>query len=471
MPADEPVRVPRVPAADLRELCRQVIDDLDIAGAQVAVAVDDTLVHAEAGVANVEIGTQVTADTLFQIGSTTKVYTAALVMQLVDQGLVDIDRPVADHLPDVRLAPGDEWRAITPRHLMSMTSGLDNGPYTDTGRGDDCVARYIDLLAEIPLTFGPGSAYGYSNASTCVSGLLIETLTGQCWDEALLDRLLVPAGLTESVSLQERLPYHRIAVGRLPGEESAERPWVFSRGCGPAGSTLATSARDLARFGQIFLRRGRAAGGTALLSEAAVETMVSPQVEVPARILADSWCVGPYRKVWGDVEIFGHSGTTQNGSSTLLWIPRYELAVATVVNTPPRGYPFADAIFDVVLRDWLGVPKPPRPEPISGGTGGADGTGLDLERYVGRYDAYGISYVVTRRGEDLALTRHRPRNLVTDADEAPLDTVLRPIAPHRFLPDDDALTDNHTWDIAFSAGDEGPATLLHNGAFAARRTG
>jgi CubicO group peptidase (beta-lactamase class C family) len=489
MPADEPARAPRVPAADLRELCRQVIDDLDIAGAQVAVAADDTLVHAEAGVANVELGTPVTADTLFQIGSTTKVYTAALVMQLVDQGLVDIDRPVADHLPDVRLAPGDEWRVITPRHLMSMTSGLDNGPYTDTGRDDDCVARYIDLLAEIPLTFPPGSAYGYSNASTNVSGLLIEALTGQCWDEALRDRLLVPAGLTESVSLFEQLPYHQVAVGRLPGKESAERPWVFSRGCGPAGATLATSARDLVRFGRLFLRRGRTAGGTALLSEAAVETMVSPQVEVTARILADSWCVGPYRKVWGDVEVFGHSGTTQNGSSTLLWIPRYELAIATVVNTPPRGYPFADAVFDTVLRDWLGVPKPPRPEPISGADGapgrarggaapagtsngaGAAGAHLDLEPYVGRYDAYGVSYVVTRRGEELALTRHRPRNLVTDAAEPPLDTLLRPIAPHRFLPDDDAVTDHHTWDIAFSVGDEGHATLLHNGAFAARRTG
>ncbi len=451
-----------VTEAALNELCTQTIEKLDVTGAQIALVVGDTLTHAEAGIANAELGTPVTADTCFQIGSTTKVYTATLAMQLVDQGLLDIDRPVSSYLPDVRLASAGDWRAITPRRLMSMTSGIDNGPYTDTGRNDDCVARYVDLLAEMPLTFAPGSAYGYSNASTIVTGLIIETLTGRCWDEVIRDRLLRPAGLTESVSLPEELPYHRIAVAR-PGEDAVRR-WSRGRAGGPSGASLATSARDLARFGQVFLRRGLAADGTRLLSESAVATMLSPQVEVPARVFADGWCVGPYRKVWGGVEVFGHSGTTGNGSSTLLWIPERDIAIATIVNTPSRGYPFADAIFDSVLRDGLDLPKPPRPEPSPQPPG-------DTAAYEGRYGSYGIDYDVTRHDDALALTSRRTRDHhATGQGPEPIRTVLRPIGPHRFLPDDDAVTEHHTWDIAFTVDDSGHAVLLHNGAFTSCRT-
>ncbi len=451
--------------SDLAELCAQQIKRLSITGAQVAIACGDALVHAEAGVANTELGAPVMPDTVFQIGSTSKVFTATLIMQLADEGRIDIDEPVAGYLPDVRLATDDEWRAITPRQLMSMSSGLDNGPYTDTGRNDDCVARYVDLLADIPLTFSPGMAYGYSNASTNVSGLLIERLTGQCWDEALRDRLLRPAGLAEAVSLFEELPYYRVAVGNLPDEDPAVRPWCFGRSCGPAGSSLATSARELVRFGQIFLRGGIAADGTRMLTESAVATMQSRQVEVSARVFADAWCVGPYAKDWDGLEVFGHSGTTHNGSSALLWIPARKIAIATVVNTPHRGYLFADAVFDTVLRDWLGLPKPVRPTPT------AD-VSLDTTPYLGRYDAHGVCYHVAQRDHTIELTvqRMRDNNPLSGEREAPITTTLRPIAAHRFLPDDDAVTRYHNWDIAFTLGPDGRAALLNNGAFAARRT-
>ena len=450
--------------AALSALCSESIEQLGIAGAQIALAVGNDVLHAEAGVANVELGAPVTGDTLFQIGSTTKLYTAVLVMQLVDAGAVDIDRPVASYLPGVRLAPGDEWRAITPRQLMAMMSGLDNGPYIDMGRSDDSVARSVQQLAEIPLVFAPGSAYGYSNASTNVSGLLVETLTGRCWDEALRDRLLEPAALSHSVSLFDELPYHRVAVGTLPGVEAATRPWCFNRGAGPSGSSLAASASDLVRFGRIMLRGGLAADGTRILSESAVETMHAVQVDVPARVFADHWCVGPYKKVWGGVEVFGHSGTTQNGSTLLVWVPEHELVVATTVNTPHRGYPFADAVLDAVLRDGLGVPKPARPVPQ------AD-MHVDPAPYLGRYEAWGLGYEVSYEDGTLLLTAERAANYSPLGSDEPetLRTPLLPIAPHRFLPADDAVTWHHTWDFAFTLGADGRASLLHNGSFAARR--
>jgi hypothetical protein len=243
------------------------------------------------------------------------------------------------------------------------------------------------------------------------------------------------------------------------------RPWCLSRGSGPAGSSLATSARDLVRFGQLFLWRGLASDGTRMLSGSAVATMQAAQVDVPARVFADGWCVGPYRKLWGGVEVFGHSGTTHNGSSTLLWIPEHAIAIATVVNTPPRGYPFADTVFDTVLRDWLGLAKPARPVPDAR-------LSVDPSPYQGRYDSWGQQYDVRAHDGSLAVTLHQMRGNDPTAAvrDSPVATMLRPIAPHRFLPDDDALTGDHTWDIAFTIGSDGHAALLHNGAFTARHT-
>jgi CubicO group peptidase (beta-lactamase class C family) len=448
---------------ELRDLCARTIDELDIAGAQIALSVGDDLVFASAGTANVDLGTQVTDDTVFQIGSTTKLYTAVLVLQLADRGLIDIDTPVEHYLPGVKLAAGDEWRSITPRHLMAMISGLDNGPYIETGRGDDCVANYVAGMADIPLVFAPGSAFGYSNASTVVSGLLVERMTGLCWDDALAEFLLRPAGLGEAVSLYAELPYHRIAIGRFPGVDHAARQWTWGRGMGPAGTTLASTARDLARFGRIFLRGGLAEDGTRILSERSVAEMQSPQITVPSQVFAQNWCVGPYRKQWGSTELWGHSGTTQNGSSLLLWIPELDVSIATIVNTPPRGYPFADTVGAAILRDRMGVPKPGRP------TFGSFGP-IDPTPYLGTYSAHGLSYELTRDGDDLVATMTSTNILDPElTEDPPVRTILRPIAPHRFLPEDDAITRYHTWDISFAIDDD-RATLLHNGGFTARRT-
>ncbi|GAA2855794.1 hypothetical protein GCM10010517_14020 [Streptosporangium fragile] len=434
------------------ELLAEIAARLNVTGAQLAMIVDGRPVEAVAGVANTELGTPVTPDTLFQIGSTTKLHTAALVLGLADAGLVDLDRPVLDHLPELRL-PGSE--AVTPRHLLSMTSGLDNGPYADTGRGDDCVARYAELLREIPPVFAPGTGFGYSNASTVVSGLLVERITGLTWDDALQKRLAGPAGLAHTVSLPEELPYHRLAAGHDPGGKVV-RPWVFSRGLGPSGSTLCSTAADLARFGQVMLEHGTAAGGARVLSREAVETMRTPHVEVEARWFAEQWCAGPYRKVWDGVAVYGHGGTNLGGSSTLVWIPERNATVAVTVNTPSRGYPFADAVLTAVCAEVLGLTVPVRSEPDPG-------LPVDAALYTGVYETCDTRYEVRERPGGIAVTaRSGGESLTSD---------LLPLGDHRFWPADDRLGGMHRWDVAFVLGEDGRAVRFLNGAFAARRRG
>src|SRR5215213_131181 len=99
------------------------------------------------GVLNVETGVRATPDSLFQIGSITKVYTATLALQLADEGTLDIDVPIAAVLPELRLAEPHATARVTMRHLLTHTSGIEGDHFVDVGRGDDVLERYVRTCA------------------------------------------------------------------------------------------------------------------------------------------------------------------------------------------------------------------------------------------------------------------------------------------------------------------------------------
>ena len=114
-----------------------------------------------AGVRNAFTDDQATADTLFQIGSLTKMYTATLIMQLVDEGGGSLDDPITRHLPELHLLGDPDLSAITIRSLVTHTSGIEGDSFFDTGRGDDAVERIIPRLEAIGLIHAPGDQWSY----------------------------------------------------------------------------------------------------------------------------------------------------------------------------------------------------------------------------------------------------------------------------------------------------------------------
>ncbi|MFF4776427.1 serine hydrolase domain-containing protein [Microtetraspora fusca] len=425
----------------MKDMLTKAARRLGVTGAQAAVIAGGELRVAATGTANAELGIPMDPRTLIQIGSTTKLHTAVLVMTLVDEGLVDLDAPVRRYLPELRLADEEAARSVTPRHLLSMTSGIDNGRYD--GDHDDPLG-YLSTFADMDMLFAPGNGYSYSNASTVVSGALVARMTGLSWDEALRRRVFEPLGLRDRLTLWEELPYHRIAVGHAP-DGSVVRPWALARGSGPAGSTLCSTAADLARFGELFLRDG---GG--VLSPGACAAMQVPQVALPTRRFADEWCLGPYRRDFSGLEVFGHSGTNLGGSSTLLWAPSTGTVVAVVCNTPHAGYPLAAEVAAYVLGS-----APADVEPVTRRT-------ADPGRYEGRYAACDLRYDVTSADGVLTVTLEEA---ATGRTSPPV--ALLPLDGDRFLPEVD-LSGGRGWDLAFVVED-GTAVRLVSGAFAARR--
>lgn len=460
---------------------QQIVNDAAIAsgavGVQVSVILGDRRADFVWGTANVELGTPMTAETVVQIGSVTKVFNAALVLTLVDEGRLSLDEPVRTYVPDLDLADAEAERTITLRQLLSMTSGLDNGPYTRHGGGDDALARYVASLGALPQAFAPGTAWGYSNAGTSVAGHAAERVTGRNWDVLLRQRILAPTGLTHSVTLPEELPYYRVSVGHVQRSDG-KGPMVIrplylganmARAQGPAGSTLTMSAHDLATFGQLFLRKGRAASGTRVLSEASVTTMMTPVVSVPSRTSGQGhWCVGFERDEWSGTPVFGHPGGNQSGGSYLKVLPERDGVLVVVVNTPAAQGSFSEKIFDAfggaVFNATPAKPaRPAAPVPLD-----------NPERYTGTYVMMGTTYQVTIDHGALVMTVTGTPDHTTSMPEHPYwvgsATVhkLVPVRRDAFVME--SSTGVAGGDVGFSGDDgRGRATILVAPYFPARR--
>ncbi|WP_067177972.1 serine hydrolase domain-containing protein [Microtetraspora niveoalba] len=382
---------------DLRERFEEAAARHGVPGAALAVWTGGELVEVATGVVNRNTGVETTTDSVFQVGSTTKVWTAALVMQLVEEGLVELDRPVRDHLPGFAVADGAE-KAITVRHLLTHTGGFDGDLFEDTGRGDDCLDAFVDYLRGAGHVHEPGALFSYCNAGYCVLGALVARVRGTTWEEAMRERLLKPLGATHWALLPEEAVLFRASAGHVGPEGAVYPSWQMPRSNAPAGSTLCLAPRELVRFGRMFLAGGVAEDGTRLLSEESVAAMRTAQVEVPGvgGLLAGRWGLGFELFDWGG-EVFGHDGGTVGQSTFWRVVPGADFAVAMSGNGP--GY--LGLLTDVALpliREATGLPVPDMPVPP------ASPRSVDVAPYPGRYDGPAMSYEVAGADGGLDIT-------------------------------------------------------------------
>lgn len=368
-----------------------------VPGAAVAVSAGDELVESAAGVLNLATGVTATADSVFQIGSITKVWTATLVMQLVDDGLLELDAPVRRYLPELRLLDETATAAITVRQLLCHTAGFEGDIFTDTGRGDDCVEKFVGTLGEVPSLFPPGEMFSYNNAGYCMLGRIVEVLRGKAYDECLRQHLIAPLGLRHAATSADEAILHRAAVGHLRPEPDAElQPapvWALVRSNTPAGSTLAMSPRDLLAFAQMHLRGGTAADGTRVLSPDSVAAMQRHQVSLPyLGIMGDAWGLGWELFDWPGGPVIGHDGGTIGQSAFLRAVPGKDIAV-TLLTNGGDAIALYQALVGRVLRELDAAEMPPFPAPNGAGSP------ADASRYLGTYSS-AVAETVVRQDPD-----------------------------------------------------------------------
>jgi CubicO group peptidase (beta-lactamase class C family) len=397
----------------LPELARQT----RVPGAVLGIWADGQEVLAAAGVLNRATRVRVTTDSLFQAGSITKLCTATMIMQLIEEGLLSLDTTVAEALPGLRLGAADLGDQVTVAHLLTHTSGLDGDIFTDTGRGDDCVARYVALLGRASSAFPPGAAYSYCNSGWVLLGRIIEVLDGRSWDVSLRERLCGPLELTQTVTLPEEAILYRAAVGHR-AEGARVQVWGLPRSVGPAGLMTAT-AHDLLTFARFHLDGGLAPDGKRLLNEASVTAMqqpraVIPDFSTPGAAVGLGWRV--YR--WGGHTIIGHDGDTVGQSAYLRIDPQTRVAACLLTNSG-QSKSLKRAVFTEVFGTLAGVVMPPLPGPVAVGA-----TEPDLARYAGRYERSSRRFDVSVRDGQLYLLLTATGELARLAEAQPEELIL-----------------------------------------------
>ena len=433
-------------------------DKHGVPGATLAILKDGEVADTAYGVLNLRTGVSTTTDSLFQIGSITKVWTATLVMQLVDDGLLDLDAPLTTYLPSFRVADPDVTQHVTTRHLLAHTSGIDGDLFLDTGRGDDCIERYVDACATLGQNHPLGATMSYCNSGYTILGRLIEVLRGATWDDVLRERLLAPLGATTAGTLPEEALLHSAAVGHItpPGKDITVAPrWGIFRSAGPAGLIHAT-ARDVLAFARLHLNDGTTPDGAHVLSPQSAQGMREPQVAVPdTYTLGSHWGLGWILMNWSGHDIYGHDGNTIGQSAYLRIIPDKGVAVCLLTNGGHAHDLFVD-LFNEVLGDLADVQMPQRLEPPT------DKPHVDLDAYVGRYARQSFEITFAAAGDHLV---GQPQS--TGELAAAIST--EPLPPYRVYPIEDGVfagrnEDGASWTpFVFFTLDDG-ARYLHMGA-------
>lgn len=218
-------------------------------------------------------------DTLFDVASLTKLFTATTLMTLVEEGLLALDEPIAEHLPSFAPHGRD---TVTLRHLLSHVSGLPDLLRLWADWPDPAARRKAVL--EAPLQNPPGAMFQYSCIGYIVGGLLAEQVSGKSLPQLVRERICTPLGLAETGYLPGAAQRRRAAAteyqpyagrGMVQGSAHDENSWSLGGTVGNAG--IFSTAMDLARFGET-IRRGGEFDGVRILRDATVREMLRDQL-------------------------------------------------------------------------------------------------------------------------------------------------------------------------------------------------
>jgi len=347
--------------AKLDEFIARHMHETGAPGMTLALANRDGLIRVSTyGYADTKAGLRVVPETMFEIGSISKSFVGLLLLQLHDEGKLDLNKPVAEYLPWLKI--NSKFQAINTHHILSHTGGLPGAPLL------------LDaLLGELWTAWEPGKRFLYSNTGYNILGFLIEAIDKRPFAESMRARMLGPLGMTASSPIITNNLRRLMAIGYEPLAESkpyptngplAEAQWVE---VDIAAGSVASTPADMAKYMRMLLNRGALPKGR-LLSEEGFALFTKPAINSPYRGEPASYGYG----IWvSDIE--GHTRLRHTGgmiafSSSIDVDITGNIGAFVSVNANLRGYrPVAVTKYAVELFNasaaGKALPDPPAPPP------------------------------------------------------------------------------------------------------------
>ena len=368
-----------------------------VPGTAIALTHEDRRAIYPIGITALDTQFPIRPDTLFQIGSITKPYTASLLVALDDLGAIDVDMPVRNYVPDFNLASSRAAQEITVRQLLTHQSGFWGDWFEDFGLGDDAIERFVSEFHRLPQQFDPGSMWAYNNCGYILAGLVASRVTDTTFERALNKHIFGPLGLDHTVLSAADAIAFPVGVGHTNDTETGEariaRQFLRPRARNPAGGVLA-SAVDVITFAEALL-----SNEPGFISSEARDRMHHRET---ATFETDTyWGLGfKIEDRLGGI-VVGHGGATNGFRAELAMVPEARFAIAVLTNSDSGGA-FASELVDWVLEQEFRITTPEHPQVSMPST--------DHGRLEGRYEHPYATIEIRSHDSDLQgrVTTHSP---------------------------------------------------------------
>ncbi|MBW7883162.1 MAG: serine hydrolase [Caldilineaceae bacterium] len=390
-------------------------------GMSVGVVHDQTLVWSRGfGYADVEKQSPATAATIYRIASITKTFTSLAVMQLRDEGLLQLDDPVRKHLPWFEIRnPHQDVPEVTIRHLLTHTGGLPREaafPYWSTHE----FPTREEIQQTVPgqeLPIPPASDWKYSNLGLALAGEIVEKVSGMPYDRYITDKILRPLGM-ENTFVAPVPPDHPLfATGygrRLPDLSRSRAVYADCKGITPAAN-MASNVEDLAKYMMLHFRSGPRRGKQVLAGSSLREMH-------RVHWLNSDWSAGRGLGfyVWRaqDRTWVGHGGSLYGYRTEIQFCPDDKVGVIVLTNADD-GLPlhYVNKAFEWIVPAVVKAAAP-RPQRVVAPE--------NLDQYTGRYrNTWGDAQVIVHNGELV---------IIYPSEEDPMlgMATLKPVGEHTF---------------------------------------
>ncbi|HET6573492.1 MAG TPA: serine hydrolase [Fimbriiglobus sp.] len=356
-----------------------------------------------------------TAETVYRVGSVSKLFTDVAVTRLVEAGKIDLDAPVTTYLPDFKPVNQFDDKPITLRHLMAHRSGLIREPpvgnyFDPTG---PTLAQTVASVNGIELVYPPGKRTKYSNAAVGVVGYVLEKTRGEKFETYLKRRVLDPLGMASSSFEPTPAVKTHLADAVMWTYHGREFPApTFELGMAPAGSMYST-VLDLAKFASCLF-----AGGKPLLKPETVAAMFRPQFAKPDA--KTGFGIGFMIGELDGKKKIGHGGAIYGFATQLSALPAEKLGVVVIASRDVANAVvsrLADDALRLMLAAKHGKPLPEfeTPKPLSKERALAlAGRWRGKDRWFDLTESAGRLWLMPGRGNERAELRARGDDLVTD---------------------------------------------------------
>ncbi len=311
-----------------------------IPGLSIAVVQDGEPVLVKGyGLANVEHSVPATEQTVYEIASIGKTFTATVTMMLVEEGVISLDDSIVDYLDK----PPEAWRPVTLKHILSHQSGIpsytDAKNYWEITRLDLSKAEILALITDLPLKFQPGELNAYDNTGYYLLGLMLEKVTGQPYEELLRERIFAPLGMNATImNNPASIVPHRAAGYRWQNETLRNKPYYSPSVTYSAGGQL-SSVEDMVKW-------EKALGSETLLRRATLDMMWTPhpsacghEWEKLRYVAGLGWFILNY----GDQRVVSHNGSILGFATNMTRFIDHKITVILFCNLDKIARPDAIA--------------------------------------------------------------------------------------------------------------------------------